>query len=370
MLKLAVSYSDCGSVENSMRSESGTPKKRSCAVLGIGLVALDIVVNGDGSAPQMFATGGTCGNVLINLSYLGWQSYPVTRISHDWAGTFVERDLAEMHVHTDFLRMEPLADTPIIIHRIRQLKNGEVRHSFRWRCPGCGRHLPSYRPVTLRAVQAVPLETIRPKVFFFDRPSAGALRMAREARALGILVFFEFAGKGLVTLLPEALRVSHIVKYSEERAPEMSDLRREAPPIEIMTQGARGLSFRCHLKRCRQSKWMKVDSYALPEIKDTAGAGDWCAAGLIDRLGTSSLAGLAQLRRNQLLEALRYAQALAAINCCYEGARGSTYALPRKKLKRIALRLLQDGELHLPETLSPQALHRCHKPCPICGTTS
>ena len=46
-------------------------------VVGTGLVALDVVVSGD---DVKYFAGGTCGNVLTCLSYLGWDAKPVARL--------------------------------------------------------------------------------------------------------------------------------------------------------------------------------------------------------------------------------------------------------------------------------------------------
>ena len=43
-------------------------------VVGTGLVALDVVINSDVHRPPRLWAGGTCGNVLTILSYLGWHA--------------------------------------------------------------------------------------------------------------------------------------------------------------------------------------------------------------------------------------------------------------------------------------------------------
>ena len=48
---------------------------------GTGLVALDIVFNGDSTVPPRMWAGGSCGNVLTILSYLGWQAVPLARLA-------------------------------------------------------------------------------------------------------------------------------------------------------------------------------------------------------------------------------------------------------------------------------------------------
>src|SRR5437879_1248419 len=55
------------------------------AVLGTGLIALDVVVGPQpGAAPRCWA-GGTCGNVLTILAYFGWRSYPAATLGNDVA---------------------------------------------------------------------------------------------------------------------------------------------------------------------------------------------------------------------------------------------------------------------------------------------
>ena len=46
------------------------------------------------------SAGGSCGNVLSILGYLGWDSYPVARLANDEAGAGVMHDLKRWHIHT------------------------------------------------------------------------------------------------------------------------------------------------------------------------------------------------------------------------------------------------------------------------------
>jgi len=62
-------------------------------VIGTGLLALDIVFSADDAMAPQFYAGGTCGNVLVILSYLGWKSYPVARLNEDAASGYVVKDL-------------------------------------------------------------------------------------------------------------------------------------------------------------------------------------------------------------------------------------------------------------------------------------
>ena len=54
-------------------------------VLGTGLVALDVVIADDATTDPILCAGGTCGNVLIALAFLGWDAYPIARLRSDSA---------------------------------------------------------------------------------------------------------------------------------------------------------------------------------------------------------------------------------------------------------------------------------------------
>ena len=60
-------------------------------------------------------------------------------------------------------------------------------------------------------------------------------------------------------------------------------------------------------------------------MKDTAGAGDWCTAGLILRLGDEPHRSLLAMASDDVSESLRYGQALAAWACRFEGPRAGMY---------------------------------------------
>src|SRR6267154_220086 len=101
-----------------MGRNAAAPRKLCPSVVGTGLIALDVVLNADrvsGGAQQQCFVGGTCGNVLTVLSYLGWNATPVGRLS---PGPAVERVLADLRhwkVATDFLSVDDNGSTPTII---------------------------------------------------------------------------------------------------------------------------------------------------------------------------------------------------------------------------------------------------------------
>src|SRR5436190_16874543 len=87
-------------------------------VLGTGLVALDLVIGGSPENRSRCYAGGTCGNVLTILSFLGWDAYPLARLNGDFTSNWVRDDLRRFGVHTDFLSLPPTNPAPVIIEWI------------------------------------------------------------------------------------------------------------------------------------------------------------------------------------------------------------------------------------------------------------
>jgi len=80
-------------------------------------------------------------------------------------------------------------------------------------------------------------------------------------------------------------------------------------------------------------------------VADTAGAGDWCTAGIIHLLGRKGLAGMAAMEQGDIERAISFGQALAAWNCAYEGARGGMYAVGRSSFEAAINHILFGHEM-------------------------
>lgn len=314
-------------------------RSRTPLAVGMGLVALDVVFAAADQIPPRCYAGGTCGNVLTILSYLGWRSLPVSRLRADKAGDRLVQDLRRWDVSTQFITQSPDGSTPIIVQRIKRPVGGVPQHSFSWRCPSCGGYLPGYKPVLASAIERIALTVPRPSVFFFDRVSRSTLLMAKVSRKRGAVVVFEPAGVSDPALFREAWELSHVVKYSHERLREMAELglgqagKKDGVLLEIETIGAEGLRYRSRLPNAVTSNWVSVGSYSISDIKDTSGAGDWCSAGLLHTLAFKGARSFARTTPRQLKRALDYGQALAAWNCRFEGARGGMYRSPRTQFE-------------------------------------
>ena len=91
---------------------------------GTGLIALDLVMSANPNRPVQSWAGGTCGNVLSILAYLGWESYPIARMNGDPASERVRADMSRWGMKLDFAGCEPTSHTPIIIQEIRRGRDG------------------------------------------------------------------------------------------------------------------------------------------------------------------------------------------------------------------------------------------------------
>lgn len=335
-------------------------------IFGTGLVALDLVVGPDPSGPVQVSAGGTCGNVLAALAYLGWGSYPIARMNGDAASAMLRMDLARWDVRLDFVSCGRTADTPMVIQRLRHDRRGNPRHRFSWECPQCGSSLPPFKPVTREAIDVVGPALAKAQVFLLDRLSRASLEMAEVASRNGALVVFEPSARSDPKFLVEALKVAHVVKYAAERLDRLDGVmsNASAPVVEIQTLGEAGLRYRHRLGRSRMT-WLHLDALPAPILVDTCGAGDWCTAGLIARLGQSGQEGFRVAGPRGLRAALRYGQALAAWNCGFEGARGGMYVSSREVVEEQVAALLARRRATIEVTAEPVRQDTLVA-CPLC----
>lgn len=314
-------------------------------IFGTGLIALDLVMGPEPETPVRSWAGGTCGNVLSILAYLGWDAYPIARMNGDPASDRVRADMARWGVNLDWANCAPTTHTPIIVQQISRGQDGRPKHRFSWSCPHCGQWLPAFKAITVAAVEAVKPALADASVFFLDRLSRATVTLAAEASARGAVVVFEPSGKATDKLMAEAIALAHVVKYADERLAGVDGVMAEgsATLLEVQTLGEHGLKYR-HRLGGGLSNWIHLGAVRAPRLADTCGSGDWCTAGLIAKAATGRQAGLRSASPSDLEAALRYGQALAAWNCGFEGARGGMYIVERDTFETQISRLLK-GEI-------------------------
>jgi fructokinase len=304
-------------------------------VIGIGLVALDIVID-EGTDERVGAwAGGSCGNVVSILSWMGWDAAPVARLDDTQNSRIVRDDLRRWDVDERWLSLGSSVPAPVYVERLRATGNGMVTHRFDRFCPSCGGRLPRYQPVVRDALAPVIESLERWGVLYVDRPSAGAVLLAQKARTQGLLVFFEPSARGTPAQLAALAAEADVVKYSVDRLTQddRALIAAAAPTLEVETLGAAGLRYRY------AGAWETVPPVIVNQADDTAGAGDWTTAGILAGLGDRGRP-LERLSPGAIRDILTYAQALGAWSCGFRGPRGGMERHTAAQAQRGAASLL------------------------------
>lgn len=314
--------------------------KKHCSTysaVGAGFIALDIV---EGRTTTFATSGGSCGNVMAMLAWLGWNAIPSSRIGRDAASEFIMQEYEKIGVDTSRLILDERVSTPIVIQKFTETADGGRSHRFSLSCPDCGSWLPRFRPMTIKHAEPLLTSKLKPQVLYLDRVTPASLRLARWARELGTLVMLEPSSIGDEKSFLRAVDLCDVLKYSWERLGHVPDLAEaKSPKVIIETKGQDGLRIRW------RGHWSSLPAFRAPVFEDAAGSGDWCSAGFLHLIGFRGAAGLDTLKKADLSRALKFGQALAAINCRFEGARGLMTFMELPQANRALRSLVENGEI-------------------------
>lgn len=303
-------------------------------ITGTGFLTLDIILNGSKSTPPKLHAGGSFGNVLTILSYLGFETYPIARLADNVVTDLLIEDIKSWNVNTNLIFKEEKGSTPIIIHRILKDKNGKPNHKFEFRNPLNGNWLPSYRPFLSKKIKNIENRIPNSTIYYFDRVSRSSIDLAKQAKKNGALVYFEPSSYNTSKQFSECIEVADIIKYSFDRIKNYKELFPKSNSIlEIETNGSKGIRY-----RFKSDIWNDLNPYLIENTVDTAGAGDWCSSGIIKIISTNGM--LINQTNCQIEEALNYGQALGAINCLFDGARGTMYNIQYDEFEYLVEKLL------------------------------
>lgn len=286
-------------------------------VLGAGLISLDVLIWDGNNLPVSYYVGGTCGNVMMILSHMGWESYPIARLDQTKDTRRVLDDMNKHRVHTDFITTSD-GKTPVIVQRNFINKDGVPTHRFESR-NGRGHFYLDFKPLTMKQADAIIKHIdFVPKVFFFDRVAPAILKLATVFKGKGSVVFFEPSSRGGdVKTFNKCVEVADVVKFSDQRIKDFHQFDGVADKLFIQTQGANGLIYRLN------SDWIHLEPVLNDHVVDTAGAGDWTAAALINELyNGKENQPIASFSNRDIEAALNASQRVGAQSCSYEGARG------------------------------------------------
>ena len=285
--------------------------------VGAGLISLDVLIREGERFPVSYYVGGTCGNVMMILAHMGWETYPIARLDNTKDTTRLLADMNRYGIHTDYISTVD-GKTPVIIQRNFINNDGVPKHKFESR-NGKGHFYLDFTSLTVKQADAV-IERVEfvPKVFFFDRVSPAILKLATTFRERGSVIFFEPSSKGgNGGLFDKCVNVADIVKFADQRIKDCHQFEGFRDRLIIQTRGEKGLSYRFN------SRWIHLKPVVNKNVVDTAGAGDWTAAALINKLfKNKKMRRMVSFSRRDLDTALKIAQKVGAKSCSYEGARG------------------------------------------------
>lgn len=299
------------------------------SIVCAGYMPLDIVRTTTGTVARR--AGGTAANVAAILAYLGWDAVLAGQAGDDLGGDELVADLTSAGLDVGQITRAPQAQTPRLVHDVRP--DG---HFYRYGCEVCGARFPRSRPLTLDGARACLDAHPKPSVYLFDRANAATLLLAEQYAGAGSIVVFEPSVPANAELLGRAAAVAHVIKHSDDRSVGGLDdlhVRPRQGQLRIVTHGAEGLELRVGAGRGR--RFSALATLAV----DTGGAGDWTTAGFL-----ASCVSHGRLSRDALDGALRFGQALAAVNCAVVGARGLMGLAP-SSARRRARRVLREGGL-------------------------
>lgn len=321
------------------------------SIVCAGYMPLDVIRTTSRTVARR--AGGTAANVAAILAFLGWDAVVAGQAGPDPAGDELVEDLRNVGVDVGQVTRPHNAQTARLVHEVRP-----EGHFYRYGCTECGARFPRSRPLTHEGAQKCADAHPTPSVYFFDRANPGTLLLAERYARAGSVVVFEPSVPANAELLGRAAAVAHLIKHSDDRSVGGLDDLHVVPrsgQLRIVTHGAEGLELRVGAARAR--RFPALATLAV----DTGGAGDWTTAGIL-----SAAVSRDGIHRDRLDEALRFGQALAALNCAVVGARG-LMGMTRAAARRRARRVLREGGLtgapRLPATPEPA---RPSGLCPSC----
>lgn len=291
-------------------------KKLTC--LGAGTFPLDNLQEKNGKDVKTIYqhVGGTCGNVMSILAWMGWHTLPAARLDDSETGLLIKADLESYGCDTRFVSNTPDGGTTIldIIHKTG--RDGKPKTAYMAHSPRGGRFV-NHRFWTLKQAQTLfdSLEEM-PDVFFFDRCAPGNILLAQLFHERGVLVYYE-PNEPVDRNFLRAVATSDIVKFSNEKHPDVSFTEGFTDKLFIQTLNEKGLRF-----KLRAEGWMTIPPEHNPHAVDGEGAGDWTTSAFINEMGHHHMLTFDRIHLPNTWHCLQEAQRVASESVSYIGAKG------------------------------------------------
>lgn len=261
--------------------------------------------------------GGTCGNVMSILAWLGWDAKPLACLDDSLEGMKITEDLKRYGCDCRYVTNTSDGGTTLLRCTHKKNQDGEHTMSVRAGSPG-GSRFPKRHFLRARDEAPAFLEALEeaPAVFFFDDPAAGNRLIAKGLKERGSLIYFE-PSKISSNADLEAVSVSDIIKFSDENIPDVSFADTYNDKLFIQTMGAKGVRF-----KLLDQPWMTLNGIPAISVVDTEGAGDWFTAALINELAEARMMSLEAHYRYRLVDVFRNAMEIAARSIGHMGSLG------------------------------------------------
>lgn len=291
------------------------------SIIGTGIFNLDIVVKRN--YPQWPAVrpfedrvvleevGGTCGNVMSILAWMGWNVRPIACLDDSPEGFKITEDLKRYGCDCQYVSNTPAGGTTILRCTHKKDKDGNHTMSVRAGSPG-GSRFPKRHFLRARDEAQIFLDQLieMPSVFFFDDPAAGNRLLAKVLKERGALVFFE-PSKVVTNADLDAIKASDIIKFSDENVPDVSFVDSYHGKLFIQTMGPKGVRY-----KYKNQPWEVVEALPIQNVVDTEGAGDCFTASFINAIAESGL------KRSSILSAISTSMTNASRSVSYFGSKG------------------------------------------------
>ena len=257
--------------------------------------------------------GGTCGNVMCILSWLGWDAMPLACLDDSPEGMKITEDLKRYGCDCRYVSNTPGGGTTLLRCTHKKTADGKHVMSVRAGSPG-GSRFPKRHFLRARDEAPAFLEMLEeaPAVFFFDDPAAGNRLIAKVLHERGSLVYFE-PSKVVTNADLEAVAISDIIKFSDENVPDVSFVDAYKDKVFIQSMGAKGARF-----KFKGEPWVMIEDATNESVVDTEGAGDWLSSEFINAIIGAGKDFTYEDVRNALLTAMGW----AGVSVRYMGSKG------------------------------------------------
>lgn len=297
-------------------------------ILGTGIFNLDtIVVREYPEGPQNARrfvektvaeeVGGTCGNVMCMLSYLGWEAYPLAVLDTTEYGYRMAESMKDYGCNMRFVSNTEEGGTTLLTVTHKRNPDGTPKVSVRTGSPG-GSRFPRRHFLRMRDEAPAFIDSLDfvPEVFFFDDPAAGHRLMAKALHEKGALVYFEpSAIKEKKDF--DSINVSDVVKFSGENVEDVSFAEGRKDKLFIQTLGSEGLRF-----NLKGAGWVSLPPVANDNVVDWEGAGDWTTSAFLNALAKADCLSIDKMNEEIVRSALEKAQVTASKSVSYMGSKG------------------------------------------------